>query len=465
MLTELTDLLSQWEALDSWIALTAALAAMACALPGNWLMLRKQSMMGDALSHTSLLGIVAAFLITSGMQQAGWLSAESNGHGMPLAAMFVGAVIAGVLAAVLTETVQTMGRVESSAALGVIFTTMFATGLLLLGWVKSPHIDLDCVLFGSVEQIAQPRRGETVPASVWLNGGMLVANLGLMILFFKELKISAFDAGLSTSLGIHAPTVNYLLMSLTAATLVAAFQSVGSILVIAMLIVPPATASLLTRRLGTLVTLSLVIAALSALLGHALALCLPPLVFHWLGFESVGSAGTAGMMAATAGMLFLLALVFAPTQGLLAQWKEHLKLSIGIAAEDLLGLLYRLEERPIPGRSPNVAALVSKRVGLSAGLMRLAVWRLRRRGELQLAGGALQLTDSGRTAASKLIRSHRLWEAYLAKHFELPPDHLHESAHRVEHYLDPEIRGQLSADLNEPAKDPHGRSIPDETEE
>jgi manganese/zinc/iron transport system permease protein len=457
-LPSLLDPLADWGLLDTWTVVTAALAAMACALPGAYLVLRRQSMMGDALSHTALLGIVVGFIAANSLRTEG-------GEELPHTAMFLGAAVTGVLAALLTEGLRRIGGVEASAALGVVFTTMFALGLLLLRTVDTAHIDAECVLFGTVETVVlEPGviEGERIPSAAWLNGGMLLVNGLLILAFYKELKVSTFDPQLATALGINATAMHYGLMAVTALTLVAAFESVGSILVIAMLIVPPATAHLLTGRLSALLLLALLAAALSAVLGHVSALVVPPAVFGALGFEGVGSAGTAGMMAAAAGALFVLALVFAPRQGLLGQWLRRHRLSRKIAADDLLGLLYRLEERGLDEQTAAAPRLVSEHLGLGPLTLWLTVRHLRRTGQIVRADDGFRLTDRGRRLASRLVRAHRLWESYLARHFQLAEDHLHESAHRVEHYLGEDLRAGLAKELRAPATDPHGRDIPAE---
>jgi manganese/zinc/iron transport system permease protein len=320
---KLTD---SWSSLDTWIVLSAALAGMACAIPGNYLLLRRQSMMGDALSHTSLLGIVLGFLFS------GWFVSQADSHHISESVhglMFAGAIGMGILAAVLSEAIQKLGRVEASAALGVVFTTMFALGLLLLRMVDTAHIDVDCVLYGSLFDMVLNKThigGYAIPRAVVFNGGMVLLNLGLIVLFFKELRISTFDGELATSLGINSAWINYALMAATAGTIVAVFQSVGSIIVIAMLVVPAATALLLTSRLEWMIPLSLLIAALSALLGHAAAIAVPAALFSRLGFENVRDASTTGMMGATSGAFFFFALFFAPKQGVLSRFVHKTRL-------------------------------------------------------------------------------------------------------------------------------------------
>lgn len=457
MLTEMIDRLRDWGPLDTWIVVTAALSAMACALPGVFLVLRRQSMMGDALSHTVLPGIVCAFLATHALRSAGWIgdaSYESAQH----IAMLAGAVLVGILTAVLTEWIQQVGRVENTAALGVVFTTLFALGLLLIRLAADQvHLDPDCVLYGNIETSVYGQRG--VPSAVWLNGGMLVVNGLLVVVFYKELRLAAFDPALATTLGVPARAMHYALMAVTAATLVAAFESVGSILVIAMLIAPAATAFLLTDRLSRMIVLSLIVAASSAVLGHALAISAPGVLFGGLGFPADEAASTAGTMAVACGMFFVLAVLFAPRQGIVSKALHTAALGLKIAAEDMLGSLYRREEAALSA-GPPLQPEHDQTLGISPWLRRLATWRLTRGGMLAFDQGTPRLTPAGRQAAETLVRSHRLWESYMSRHFPLSEDHLHEAASVVEHYLGRELREELSAELDQPATDPHGRAIP-----
>ena len=289
-----------WTMFDTWIVVVGALCAVACALPGCFLVLRKMSMMGDAISHAVLPGLAAAFLITS--SRASFV-------------MFVGAAIVGILTAVFTQWVSKFGKVDRGAAMGIVFTTLFAVGLILIRQAAD-HVDLDagCVLYGAIE--TTPFQMVTIgnvelPRAALVIGSVLLVNLTVILLLFKELRLSSFDPELATTLGINANLMHYLLMTMVAVTTVAAFESVGSIIVIAMLIVPPATALLLTKKLGLMLVLSVVIGAGAAVLGHVGALTVPP----WLGFRGTV---TSGMMAAAAGLLFGLAWLFSPREGLIS---------------------------------------------------------------------------------------------------------------------------------------------------
>ena len=295
-----------WLPFDTWIVVIGALCAVACALPGCFLVLRKMSMMGDAISHAVLPGLAIGFLITGSRSSV---------------PMFIGAAVVGVLTAVFTQWVSRFGRVDRGAAMGIVFTTLFAFGLLLIVQAAD-HVDLDpgCVLYGAVELtpldvVHTFTFGETeieVPRAAVSLSIVLLINTMLILLLFKEFNLSSFDPSLATTVGINATVMHYLLMAMVAVTTVAAFEAVGSIIVIAMLVVPASAAYLLTDRLGVMLALSAVIGVLSAGLGHLGAIVVPPL----FGFESTT---TSGMMACAAGMLFVAAWMFSPRHGLLVR--------------------------------------------------------------------------------------------------------------------------------------------------
>jgi manganese/zinc/iron transport system permease protein len=283
--------MNTWTSIDTWIVVTGALCAMACALPGCFLVLRRMSMMGDAISHAVLPGLAIAFLVTG--QRAS----------VP---MFVGAVAAGLLTALFTQWIHRAARVDEGAAMGVVFTTLFAIGLVII--VKAAdHVDLDpgCVLYGAIELTPLDTvdlLGWEIPRAALVNGSVLMLNLLIVALLFKELRLACFDPGLASTLGFSPGFMHYLLMSMVAVTTVAAFESVGSIIVIAMLIVPAATAQLLTRRLLPMLLVSAGLAAAAAVLGHAGAIWLPMLA-------GLPPTSTAGTMAFASGMLFLAAML------------------------------------------------------------------------------------------------------------------------------------------------------------
>ncbi len=429
--------------LDGWIIVAGILCAVAASLLGNFLVLRRLSMLGDAISHAVLPGLAAAFLLTG------------TRDSIP---MFLGAAAVGVLTALVSEWIRGYGKVDEGAAMGVVFTGLFALGLIVIVQAAD-RVDLDpgCVLYGAIELTPLDTvsvAGWQVPRVVAVLSVVLLVNLIVVVVFFKELKISSFDPALAMSLGINARAMHYLLMTLVAVTAVASFETVGSILVVAMFVVPAATAHLCTDRLGVMILISALVAATAAVFGHAGAVVIP---------QSVGyhSTTTAGMMAVAAGACFTVALLFAPRYGVIARWVRRRALSLSILAEDLLAVLFRAEERQTRD-FPRDGAGLRDTLQTGATATRAALFWLRRRGDLQLGTAGYDLTDQGRQRARRLIRSHRLWERYLVEAGGVGGTHLHENAEQLEHFTDEALRRQLADETASPNVDPHGRPIPPE---
>jgi len=418
-----------------WTIAIAAICNSSCAILGCYLVLRRMSLLGDAISHAILPGIVVAFLFSG--ELGSW-------------PVFVGALLVGVLTAFFTASLSGLGNVPEDASMGVVFTSLFALGVFLLrNFANRVHLDADCALYGQIDLVAidtMTLGGIEVPRQLFPMTAALVAAIVFVLLLWKELKIVSFDASLASAMGISAVLVHYLMMAMVATVTVASFEAVGSVLVIAMLIVPAATAHLLTDRLWLMIVLSVVVAVLSAVLGYMATVALNTTV--------------AGMMSVVAGLLFTLAVIFAPRHGLLGQAYQRLLLSLRIVGEDMIAMLYRSEElaHETAGKSLTTGDCIS---AVGGGIVaRLAVPRLRRRGDVTVNGSILTLTDQGRRLAQSLVRSHRLWEAYLVKHFQLPLDHVHAPAERIEHYIGPQLQERLAAELRDAQVDPHGREIP-----
>lgn len=404
----------------------AVVANVACALVGVLLVIRRQSLMGDAISHAVLPGLAVAFLLSGSLSS------------LP---MLLGAVGAGLATTFLTETLRRRGGVSADAALGIVYTSLFALGVVLVkSYLKGVHFDVACVYEGSLLHAAIDTLvigGAELPRALFPSGLVLLVVAGCYALLWKELKLCAFDPALATTMGISSTAVHYLVMALVAMTAAVAFQAVGAILVVAMMITPAAIAQLFTDRLKTMVLLSAAIAASCAVLGYRIA--------------ELWDVSPAGSMAALSGVMYLAAALFSPRYGALAKVLSGLKLSLRIRRDDLLASLYRDEEKRLgdrPHPATDLMGLLAQQIMLRRGQ---AYWRPR---------AGLCLTDSGRQAAIKLVRSHRLWEAYLVEEVGLAEDHVHEAAHVVEHYLDPAMRKQIEQSLGGVSRDPHGRDIP-----
>lgn len=419
------------------IMLVGALTNVACALVGCYLVLRRMSLMGDAIAHAVLPGIVLAFVFSGSMN---------------IVPLFIGAALVGLLTTFLTQTLHQFGRVPTDAAMGAVFTSLFALGVVLLKrYISGVHFDVACVYEGSLTSVAL----DTISLRTGLFGAwevprqlltvlpMVVLNLAAILVFWKEFKISSFDPGMATTMGYSATLLHYVLMALVAMTSVASFQAVGSILVVAMLIVPPATAQLLCDRLSRMVLLACVFAVASAVGGYWLA-------HRW-------DVSPAGAMAVFAGGMYAIAVLFAPQYGIMSTVVRNLQTSLRILREDLLAMLYRDEEL---GGAPLAANTAVAAVG-GGWLARWALGMLKRRGRLTVAADGLHLTPDGRERAKRLVRGHRLWEAYLVKHLGLPLDHVHAPADRVEHFINQPLREELQKAVDDAQQDPHGRAIPE----
>ena len=276
-----------------WILIIGSLVAASCSLVGCFLVLRRLSMLGDAISHAVLPGIVIAFMLTGSRN---------------IVPMLIGAMSMGMLTAFLTDLLNRFGKLQSDAAMGVTFTWLFAIGVILVSkYTGAVDLDVDCVLYGEIvfaplDTLAWGHYN-LGPRAVWLTGVVCGLNLVFVVLGYKQLKICSFDPALATAIGINVALWHYLLMGFVSLTTVASFESVGAILVVAMLIVPANTAYLLTDRLSHMLAISVVVGVLSALGGYALA--------AWV------DGAIAGAMAVVSGGLYVLAALCSPRHGVL----------------------------------------------------------------------------------------------------------------------------------------------------
>ena len=275
------------------IQLIATVVSIACAIPGVFLVLRKMALISDAISHSILPGIVLGFFIT---------------HDLNSPLLIALAAITGVITVVLVEWIQKTGLVKEDTAIGLVFPALFSIGVILIAKNASDvHLDVDAVLLGELAFAPFDRLYWGVdlgPKSLWVMGIILLVTIALLIAFYKELKVSTFDAGLSAAMGISPIVMHYGLMSVSSITVVGAFDAVGAILVVAMMIAPAATAYLITSDLKKMLLLSVAFGMVSAIGGYWLA--------HLL------DASISGSMTTMLAIVFLIVYLFAPKKGLIA---------------------------------------------------------------------------------------------------------------------------------------------------
>lgn len=365
------------------ILITGIICAMACALPGTFLILRRMAMMTDAISHAILPGLVFGY----------WMAGSAN-----IVVGAVGATAAAIITVTLVEALQRTRRVEGAEAMGIVFPAMFALGTILISrYFAQVHLDTDAILYGNIEFSAFDRlvvSGRDLgPQSLWVMGILLVLNISVLALLYKELKISTFDPALSQSLGFSPTLIHYLLMLLLSITTVGAFTAVGAILVVALVIVPAATAYLLTERLLHMIVGSAIIGALGAIGGYWLAIILDGSI----------SGGIVTML----GILFVFALLFSPSQGLIAQRRRHVRNQDRFSV-DLLLMHLHTHERTIEEYSESSLGHISAALHWSPDESLGTIRRATDRGMVVRANGNVVLTDQGRHYVDRLVRIRRL---------------------------------------------------------
>ncbi|MEK5237206.1 metal ABC transporter permease [Paenibacillus sp. FSL L8-0470] len=279
----------------AWILLTASLVGLTCGIIGTFLILRRMAMMADAISHSVLLGIVVAFLITKQL---------SGGH------MLIGSIVAGLLTAMLVQFLHSRG-VAQDASIGVVFTTLFAVGVVLIATkVGNAHLDVKHALMGEItfvpwNTVELPWIG-AVPQATLMLFIVLIIVLAVILALYKEWKITSFDPALAASLGLPVVLIHYLFMTLVSVTTVASFDAVGAIMVVAMLITPAASAYLWTDRLSVMLMLSAGFGVLSAVAGYYIAV--------WL------DTSISGSMAFATGLVFIASFLGSPSSGVLSRF-------------------------------------------------------------------------------------------------------------------------------------------------
>jgi len=361
-----------------WIQLIAVIVAVACALPGVFLVLRRMAMISDAISHSVLFGIVIGFLL---------LKVEI---GNPI--LIVTAAASGVLTVWLVELLIQTRRVRADAAIGLVFPALFSIGVVIISaQFRNVHLDIDAVLLGEIAFAPLNRvelLGVRLPLGLLVMGTILILNVALIALFYKELKITTFDPGLAAALGIAPPLIQYGLMTMVSITVVGAFDHVGAVLVVALMVAPPASAFMLTERLGRMLILSAASAALSALGGYWLARAL--------------DVNIAGAMATMTGLIFLAALVFAPRRGLIARRREAQTRRRRFAVEMLIVHLTRHAGQPDEHEESSEQHLLSE-LRWSPSFAEAAIRRAQRQGLIERQHERLMLTGDGWDLAHQVL--------------------------------------------------------------
>lgn len=398
----------------------AVMAGTACALLGCFMVLRNMALIGDALSHAILPGVVVGFMIA--------------GHS--LLAFFVGSVMAGLFAAVLIAWLQNRGGARNDAAIGIVFSAMFALGVIGISTLtrrEGVHLDMKDFLFGNVLGIGQD--------DLVLSALVLVFDVFCIGVFLPYFFASAFQADVAQTMGIPTRILHYFTVWMLSLTVVASLQSVGVILVVSMLIVPASTALIMSHKLQKVLLWAMGLGAFSSASGLMASV-------YW-------DTAPGPAITLTATFLYLIVLVGHPQRGL---WPQKMRKALRIWqhwAEDFIKALHR---------NPDYNnKQIQDELGWSPRILYLSLLYCRNKGWILTDSknkSQSALTPTGLQKALNMVRAHRLWESYLAQKQGFEPHQLHWLAEKDEHVLPQEFLDQIDQRLGFPDLDPHGSPIP-----
>ncbi|MGH7214150.1 MAG: metal ABC transporter permease [Tepidisphaeraceae bacterium] len=411
------------------VVYAAILLGVTCGLLGCFIVLRRQSLLGDAIGHAVLPGVCLGFFF-------------AGARSTP--ALLLGALVAGLLAAAMISVLQRTTNLKAGECMGVVFTGFYGLGIVLLKFLQhreyAGQAGLDKFLFGQIVGI----NGTDVLYMLVICGSTIAA----IIVFWRRLAVSSFDESFAFSIGLPVRAIHYFLTGLLTVAIVISIQAVGVVLVAAMLVTPAATAYLLTDRLHRMAMLSAIFGATAGVMGA---------FFSLLGSDMP----TGAFMVLGASTLFALAFFLSPRHGLLPRvirlWQRKRKTQ----AENLLRTLYlMMETRGTDDRRFGVHDVAAKRQE-SAGHVR-KLWRMAAgRGWVDPhSRDPIIMTEVGLDEARRVVRNHRLWELFLTQEAHLASDHVHADAEYIEHVLPRDVLRRLEEMLDQTRVDPHGKPIP-----
>ncbi len=402
------------------VALGAGVLGVAAGLVGVFALLRKRALMTDALAHATLPGVAGAFVLASALGE--------NARSLPV--LLAGAAVSGVLGVLAVQGIVRGTRLREDAAIAIVLSVFFGLGVALMSHVQSMGVGgqggIKSFIFG---QTAAMRAGDA-----WLiAGAAAVVGLGVAVLF-KEFRLVCFDQEFAGALGWRVSAIDLLMMAAVVLVTVIGLQAVGLILIVALVILPAASARFWTDRLWVMTVLAAVFGGMCGYLGA----CMSALFARF-------PAGA--VIVLTGGAIFVVSLLAAPRRGVVAAVARHASLRLKIARQHALRAAYEaMEGAGAEGTSIGVEALRRSR-SWGRGEFALVARLLRVSGLARVEGGALTLTAAGLEAARQVTRNHRLWEEYLITHADLAPSHVDRAADLVEHILSPELVARLEANL------------------
>jgi len=390
--------------------------------------LQKRSLLGDALAHAALPGVGIAFLIVG------------TKH---LPSLLIGAAVTAWLGALAVNAVIRRTAIKLDSALGIVLSVFFGLGVVILTYIQKTgsgsQAGLDKFLFGQAAALT----GDDVRLLAWVAGLLAV----MTAVMFCRFKILSFDPGFAQTVGLRVNWLNFLLTTMIVAAVVIGLQAVGVVLMAAMLITPAAAARQWTDRLWLMTLLASAFGAISGLLGA------------WISFLAPRFP-TGPWIVVVISLIFGGSILFAPERGVVSTLVDFLRRRRKMTRDHVLKALFKAGTEAGEWRTVYTPQQLAERFGFASNELRPALATLTRRGQLVRTDGGFRLSDDGREAGARVVRLHRLWEVYLTRFLDLPPDHVHRDAHDMEHILTPELEARLEQVLQHPETDPHDQKIP-----
>lgn len=409
-----------------WVLSGCMLIGAGAATVGSFAYLRKKALIGDAIAHSILPGVVLAFML-SGFKSM-WV-------------LFPGALIAGWLSLWVMDAITRTTRVKADAAIAIVLSVFFALGLVLLSIVQTTgggqQAGLDTFLFGKAAAM--------VSGDIYLFAITDLFLIATVALLYPYLKLFSFDSDFAATIGLPVRTLEFLLSTLTVLSVATGIQAVGVVLLAALIITPAAAARFFVRRLSHMLYLAAIFGLASAAIGAYISYSTPKMP-------------TGPWIVIVLSLMAMASFAFAPQKGVYFRYRMRRRHQLKVQEENILKELYRFLIREGQESVGSVNLAEKRRFEgrtLEAGLARLEAKNL-----IVPMEGKLQFTETGEVEAARVVRLHRLWELYLTARMNIAEDHVHHDAEAIEHIITPELEAMLIAELGNPQFDPHRSEIP-----
>lgn len=402
--------------------MASVVVGITCGMLGVFVTLRRMALIGDALSHSVLPGVVLAYYF----------------FGYDSLSLFLGAVLAGLSTSFLITFIQRNSPTKDDSSVGIVFTAMFSLGIVGISWLtkrQGVHLDMKDFLFGNVLGVTQQ--------DLWLTFIIGIFVCFSIIAFYKYFFVSTFDPTIADTMGISTTLLHYFLMFLLSISIVSSLQSVGVILVVSMLIIPASTAFLLTNNLAVMLAISAFFGAFSAFSGMTASIIIDT---------------TPGpLMTIVGAIIFIVVLFVSPEKGILSKFFKRKMKKFTIKSEDVIKFLLKSHNGGEKGATFNE---IQKKLNINAIEANMLLTWLKYQKMIASSKGNYLLTNRSERVAARIVRSHRLWETFMSKKLNVPDDKLHDSAEKMEHILEEKFWDKIADDLGNPETDPHGSPIP-----